>query len=221
MSSKIDLHQSIPSPTCLPSAKAVVNSPCQIHGLAVLLLFHSDIKKDLERKFYLKLTKQKNILQGTLCWCLLCVTGEEKEKKKERKKWLSSCFIILLLLFCFEYQSKPVTVIPGARRVKCLLLCPVSLEAGVTLIKDLTWGGMDFLRQPEGSNSSLRFQSMSRSSSGNSFSEQSEVFACPYSRLAHNPKHKLVASQLEIWHFAEPSFVWELIIKHSFSFKKK
>lgn len=83
VSSKIDLHQSISSPTCLPSAKTVANSPCQIHGLTLLLLFHSDIKKDLERKFYLKLTKQKSILQGTLCWCLLCVTEEEKERKKK------------------------------------------------------------------------------------------------------------------------------------------
>lgn len=90
-----------------------------------------------------------------------------------------------------------------------------------SLLKLLTWGGKDFFRQPEGSNSSLRFQSMSRGTSGNSFSEQSEVFACPYSRLAHSPQHKLVASQLEIWHFAEPLFAWELIIKHSFSLKKK
>lgn len=147
-------------------------------------------------------------------------------KKKEKKKNISGPLLVSLfsflsvLLLWVSAQTNDSALLSGAWRVKFLPLHPVSIEAGVTLIKDLAWGGMDFLRQPEGSNSSLRFQSMSRGTSGNSFSKQSEVFACPYSRLAHNPKHKLVASQLEIWHFAEPPFAWELIIKHSFSFKK-
>lgn len=158
------------------------------------------------------------------CWCLLFCTKEEgRDKYRGKKKSLASSFIVLFPFSSFSLSAQTIdsTLLPGARRVKFPPLHPVSLEAGVTLIKDLAWGGMDFFRQPEGSNSSLRFQSMSRGTSGNSFSEQSEVFACPCSRLAHNPKHKLVASQLETWHFAEPLFAWELIIKHSFSFKEK
>lgn len=191
-------------------------------GLPFPFFFVLILKWIQRRSSTLKLQNKRISYNGFCTDVFYVLLGEKKKKEKN----ISGPFLVLLfsflsfLLLWVSAQTSDSALLPGARRVKFLPLRSVSVEAGVTLIKDLAWGGMDFLRQPEGSNSSLRFQSMSRGTSGNSFSEQSEVFACPYSRLAHNPKHKLVASQLEIWHFAEPPFAWELIIKHSFSFKK-
>lgn len=210
---------------CLSLATTTVNAQCQIHGLVFFFfpfVLISVLKWIQEKRSIKDLQNKRTSYSGFCCADVFYNLLEEKKNGKD-SSWASSGFIILssFFSFCFEYQLIPMIVL-CLQRPEGLNSShsTVSLEAGVTLIKDLAWGGIGFFRQPEGSNSSLHFQSMSRGTSGNSFSKQSEVFACPYSRLAHNPKHKLVASQLEIWHFAELPFAWELIIKHSFSFKK-
>lgn len=110
MSYKIDLHQSISSSTCLPSAKTVVNSPCQIHGLA-FPLFVLILKLIQRRSSTLKLQNKRMSYNGFCTDVFYVLLGGKKERKKIFLGLFLFCYSLSFLLFCFEYQPKPVIVL--------------------------------------------------------------------------------------------------------------